>query len=114
MKLSLVTAVLATLLLSGCVAPNQYHWGNYEQVIYLSYNAPDKASLEQQIAFLEEDIEKARSQDKPLPPGFRAHLGVLYFQNGQSDKALELFESEKELYPESTKLMNRFIEKLGQ
>lgn len=114
MKRTLALAFLATLILSGCVTPNQYHWGNYEQVIYLSYKAPDKASVEAQIGFLEEDIEKARSEDKPLPPGFRAHLGVLYFQNGQSDKALELFESEKSLYPESTKLMNRFIEKLAQ
>ncbi len=76
------------------------------------YKAPDKATAELQIDRLSKDIEEARSKDKPLPPGMRAHLGVLYYQLGKMDLARENLEAEKRAFPESTKLMDRFLEKL--
>lgn len=111
MKPKALSLLILCLTVSGCQS-TLYHWGNYENVIYLSYNAPDKATAEKQIHILEEDLEKARSADKALPPGFLAHLGVLYLQTGQTDKALNAFEGEKLKFPESTKLMDRFIEKM--
>lgn len=105
-------ALLAlALTLWGCNS-TQYHWGNYETVVYLSYYAPDKATAEKQIEILEEDIQKARSADKPLPPGFLAHLGMLYAQTGRNTDALNAFEAEKRAFPESAKLMDQFIQKL--
>lgn len=111
MKPITLAPLLICLYFSGCKS-TLYHWGNYENVVYLSYHAPDKATAEKQIDILEEDLEKARSVDKALPPGFLAHLGFLYLQTGQADKALEAFEGEKRNFPESTKLMDRFIEKM--
>ena len=99
-------------LLSGCVVPTQYYWGQYENQVYLMYKAPDKATAEIQVIVLESDIEVARSEDKPLAPGFYAHLGFLYFQLGQLDDARRSFEIEKSTFPESSVLMDRFIEKL--
>ncbi len=76
------------------------------------YAAPDEATAIAQIQTLELDIEKARSKNKPLPPGMRAHMGFLYFQLARHDEARLAFEAEKTAFPESTKLMDRFIAKL--
>lgn len=75
------------------------------------YSKPDKATAEQQIVVLEEDLQKARSGNKPMHPGFHAHLGSLYYQTGKPDKALVEFETEKKAFPESAVLMDRFIAK---
>lgn len=90
-----------------------YYWGQYENDVYLMYRAPDKATAERQIESMESDIEKARSEDKPLPPGFRAHLGFLYAQVGNLDRARALFTEEKKVFPESTRLMDHFINNLS-
>ena len=81
--------------------------------LYEMYNAPDKALAEAQIEVLELDIEKARSKNKPLAPGVRAHMGFLYYQLGRLNEARQAFEAEKSAFPESAKLMDVFIAKLN-
>jgi hypothetical protein len=61
---------------------------------------------------MEEDMHKAASANKPLPPGFHAHLGNLYYQMGKSDLAVQEFEKEKAQFPEATVFMDRLIAKL--
>lgn len=100
------------LLVTGCAAPSIYSWGNYEPMVYAMYATPDKATVDLQIDAMEEDIQKARSAGKPLPPGFYAHLGYLYFQQGNSPLAQRAFESEKAAFPESSVLMDRMISSL--
>ena len=97
---------------SGCANPSTYYWGEYEDQIYKMYNAPDKAMAEAQIEVLELDIEKARAKAKPLAPGVRAHMGVLFFQLGRYDEAKQAFEAEKVAFPESAQMMDRFIDQL--
>ena len=104
--------IASALLLSGCVAPKIYSWGSYEPMVYAMYATPDNATADIQIIRLEEDIQKARSKGKPLPPGFYAHLGHLYFQQGNSDLARRAFETEKQTFPESTVLMDRMLANL--
>ncbi|MGL4507790.1 MAG: DUF4810 domain-containing protein [Aeromonas sobria] len=41
-----------------------------------------------------------------MPPGFHAHLAMLYAQQGRDNLALEHFEKEKQLFPESTTFIN--------
>jgi hypothetical protein len=102
------------LLLVGCAAPKQslYQWGTYENQVYALYNDPGKSPVEQQIAKLEEDYQKARSSNKAVPPGFHAHLGYLYFQIGKSDQAAQSFQTEKSLFPESSVYMNLMLPKV--
>jgi len=100
---------MAMGLLAGCQSPDVYYWGHYESVIYDMYNKPEKASPEQLAAILEQDEQKAASKNKPLPPGFHAQLGYLYAQMGKSDLARAQYEKEKQMYPESTVLMNRML-----
>ena len=102
---------LILILITGCNS-TQYYWGSYEDNIYNTYNNPDLAVPEKQIETMEADMEVARSKDKALPPGFHAQLGYLYYQIGKIDFARSEFILEMEQYPESKKLMKRFIAKL--
>jgi hypothetical protein len=108
----LLWLVLIPALLAGCSAPTLYTWGHYEDLIYVSYSAPGKVSPEMQVAKLEEDYQKARSTNKRMPPGWHAHLGVLYFELGKLDQAQQEFQTEKADFPESAVFMDRFLAKL--
>lgn len=105
----LAPSLAAIGLLAGCQSPDVYYWGHYENVIYDMYNKPDKASPEQLAAILEQDEQKAASKNKPLPPGFHAQLGYLYAQMGKTDQARQQYEKEKQMYPESSVIMNRML-----
>jgi hypothetical protein len=105
--LSLALGVVA--LLTGCRSPDIYYWGHYENLVYISYTKPDKATPELQARTMEEDVQKAAAAGKPLPPGFHAHLGDEYYQMGKFDLAVLEFQKEKELFPESTVFMDRLI-----
>ncbi|MFM2008619.1 MAG: hypothetical protein RIR02_569, partial [Pseudomonadota bacterium] len=86
-----------------------YQWGSYENMVYESYHEAGKHSSQSQIIEMEKDLEKARAANKSLPPGHYAHLGYLYFQSGQLDKALTALQTEKTIFPESTIYMDRLI-----
>lgn len=103
--------ILVSVVLTGCANQNKqlYQWGRYETIVYESYHEPGKHTSQSQITELEQDIEKARAVNKTLPPGHYAHLGYLYLQNGQLDKALTALQTEKTLFPESAIYMDRLI-----
>jgi hypothetical protein len=109
-KKTVLLSLAAAVLLTGCQSsPDIYYWGDYEHLIYISYTKPDKATPELQVQAMEEDMHKAASAKKPLPPGFHAHLGNLYYQMGKPDLAVQEFQKEKEQFPESAVLMDRLI-----
>jgi len=101
------------VLLAGCGTPATYSWGHYEDLIYTAYRAPDKAPTERQIEVLEMDYQRARSENKPVPPGWHAYLGYLYFDLGKIDEARREFETEKTQFPESAMFMDRLLAKLS-
>jgi hypothetical protein len=111
MKTKLIIALGAAILTSACATgnPGLYQWGSYEHQIYAMYAEGGKTSPQEQIGKLESDLEKARAANRPLPPGFQAHLGYLYYQTGKLDQALAAFEAEKLLFPESRPYMDRLI-----
>jgi len=111
-KTILLLSLAIGVLLAGCGTPNIYYWGRYEGLIYGQYAHPDKASPELQSRLMEEDMHKAISANKPLPPGFHAHLGYLYYQMGKADRAVAEFQVEKTQFPESTVFMDRMISNL--
>jgi hypothetical protein len=100
-------------LLTGCAAPGLYSWGHYEAVVYATYAKPGSVPPERQIELLEQDYQKARSENKPVPPGFHAHLGYLYYQIGRLDEARREFETEKARFPESVVFIDRLLARLG-
>jgi len=112
----LFLTVPAVLILAGCAGskPLLYEWGSYENQIYAMYSDTGKVPIEQQLQDLERDYQIARSVNKPVPPGYHAQLGYLYFQLGKADQAVQSFETEKALFPEATLYMDRLIARIKQ
>ena len=65
-----------------------------------------------QIRILEAQAEKARGAHAALPPGFRAHLGLLYLTQGDPQRSRALWTAEKAAFPESAPFMNRLLKRL--
>lgn len=105
--------LLLVALLAGCAQPTTlYHWGRYETLIYATYAAPGSVPPERQIELLEQDYQQARAANQPVPPGFHAHLGYLYYAIGRADQARQEFETEKANFPESAVFMDRMLARL--
>ena len=70
------------------------------------------ASPDEQILVLQAHAEKARALGSALPPGFRAHLGMLHLAAGNPDEARRLWLAEKATFPESTMYMDQLLKRL--
>ncbi len=108
-------AAAATVgMLVGCaVKPVPlYMWESFP---HQQYDALQRAgaSPEEQMQAMERHMEKARAANAALPPGFRAHLGMLELNVGHADRARQLFESERSAFPESAPYMERLLAKLS-
>lgn len=68
-----------------------------------------KSSAEEQIIELEKGIQQAAAKGAQVPPGYHAHLGLLYLNTGRTDQALAAWNQEKALFPESTKYIDFLI-----
>lgn len=101
-------------LLVGCAARPVplYMWESFPHQQY-DVLLRAGASPEEQIHAMEEHSNKARARNAALPPGFRAHLGMLELNVGNARRARELFESEKAAFPESAPYMDRLLARLG-
>ncbi|WP_375055278.1 DUF4810 domain-containing protein [Zobellella sp. DQSA1] len=98
--------LMAAVLLAGCAGPSTlYQWDGYQPSVYQYYQV-DNNNLDEQVAQLEESIEKARAKDRRVAPGLHAHLGLLYANSGREQQALEQFAAEKRLFPESAVFMD--------
>jgi hypothetical protein len=104
-------ALLSTSLLSGCATRPQplYYWGAYQSQVYSHFKG--EKGPEEQIQAMEQVREQARSKGQQLPPGFQAHLAMLYGQAGQSGRLVEQLEAEKKQFPESAAFMDFLLKK---
>lgn len=99
--------------LQGCAhAPQQlYQWGAFPHQQYDTLRG-EGASPSEQIQALEAQSQKAGAAHAALPPGFRAHLGLLYLDAGNPVKARALWLEEKSVFPESAPYMNQLLKRL--
>lgn len=86
-----------------------YHWGDYPAQIYVRLKG--EGSAQEQIALLEATREVARAKGLALPPGFNAHLGLLYAELGQTDQFAEKITAEKTDFPEATSFMDFLLKR---
>jgi hypothetical protein len=70
-------------------------------------------TVDEQILKLEAHAEKAKVANAALPPGFRAHLGMLYLKAGNAGKAQEFWLAEKQSFPESSPYMDQLLKRLN-
>jgi hypothetical protein len=50
---------------------------------------------------MEDDLQKIRAAGQATPPGFMAHLGLLYGKQGDMARFQQHLEAEKQQFPES-------------
>ena len=107
----LFPALVLLAFLSGCAGtPPQslYGWGSYEEQVYAHLKGE---SREQQIEAMERDRQRIEAAGKVLPPGFYAHLGLLYVETGHDGEAIACFDTEKNRFPESATFMDFLLDK---
>ncbi|GAB2460477.1 DUF4810 domain-containing protein [Comamonas humi] len=93
--------LLALCGLAGCATQKSlYAWNGYQPQVY-QYLKEGGESADGQILALEKGIELAAAQNAQLPPGYYAHLGLLYLNTGHGDQAVAAWNREKDLFPES-------------
>jgi hypothetical protein len=105
-------ALCAAAALIGCAqAPKPlYHWEGYQRQVY-EFLKGDGSPPGEQLLVMQTQVERARAAGTALPPGFRAHLGMLYFQLGRQDEGRAMLEAEKVAFPESAVYMDFLLKR---
>ena len=103
--------LLSAICFSACAnMPGPlYSWGNYEDKIY-AYLQGESPSA--QISALQNDLLKIEKKGKKPPPGYYAHLGMLYAEAGDRGQAVSCFIVEKTRFPESAVFMDYLLARL--
>ncbi|HWW04362.1 DUF4810 domain-containing protein [Collimonas sp.] len=110
LSISLPFALTACALLAGCNTPPKplYQWESYQPQVYEYFKG--QASVEQ-VTVLERDLQKIRAAGNMPPPGYHAQLGMLYASLGKEEQVVQEFQTEKELFPESSAYMDFLMRK---
>lgn len=114
MKLILqASTALAIVSLVGCAqAPKQlYMWETFPRQQY-EILLRQGASAEAQIQVLETHAQKAQASNAALPPGFRAHFGMLHLAIGNAAIARQMWQAEKLAFPESAVYIDTLLKRL--
>lgn len=100
--MSVVAAAALGLALSGCATKptTLYQWQAYQANVD-QYFRGDGQSLDAQVQSMETDLQKIRASGAAVPPGYHAHLGLLYGKQGKPDQFMAQMQTEKKLFPES-------------
>lgn len=99
--------VLASMALGGCATKRTslYQWQGYQANVDAHFRG-DKLSPDAQVQRMEEDLQKIRVSGGAVPPGYYAHLGLLYGKQGKLDQFAQQMQAEKAQYPESATFMD--------
>lgn len=103
--------LLSACLLAACANRPQplYYWGSYQAQVYSHFKGD--GSAEEQILALEKDMARAAAEGRTLPPGFHAHLAMLYGNTGRTDQMASHLALEKQRFPESGTFMDFLLKK---
>lgn len=101
---------LAVLLLAACASkrPTLYEWDQFAKQQYDSLLAPGSSQL-QDLEKMKQHAVRTQSSGKALPPGFRAHMGLLLLNAGDATGAQSQFEAERQVFPESAPYIERLF-----
>lgn len=107
-----LAAAAAGAMLTACAQPPKplYYWGGYQAAVYDHFRSDGKGPLEQ-LRLLDEQAQKARSSGLPLPPGFHAHLALVYLKLGRDDDARRELETERTQFPESAPYVDSLLKR---
>jgi len=105
-KLALTLTAVAAM--AGCQTAPQtlYQWESYQPQVYEYFKGEPK---EAQVEALERDLQKINASGRKAPPGYHAHLGMLYLSMGKDDQMVQEWRTEKALFPESATYMDMLL-----
>ncbi len=95
----------------GCAPKQMYYWGNYSDTLYAYKKNSNDETLLKHMQELNKIVKESNKSNRRVPPGVYGELGYLYLKTNKTKEAIEYFKLEKQLYPESTILMDRLIQK---
>ena len=104
LRATLFGTVAAAMVLAGCASEKTlYQWEKYQPQVYEYFkNGPSEA----QVTALEAGLQKIQATGAVVPPGYHAHLGMLYLALGKDDQMVQQFQTEKAMFPESAAYMD--------
>ena len=110
----LIAVVTLSALTTGCATRIEplYQWGDFTRLQY-DVLLRSGASPASQVELMELHAAKVRARNGALPPGFRAHLGMLKLALGDVDAARSAWQAERAAFPEATHYMDRLLKNLG-
>lgn len=118
----MTTHGMSRLVLGGCVVllgacaqtrPPLYTWEAFPKQQYETLLTSGNQMPADQLLAMQAQAEKTAASGGRLPPGFRAHLGMLKLSVGDADGARELWQGEKLAFPESAPFMDRLLKRLA-
>ncbi|RPD89122.1 DUF4810 domain-containing protein [Neisseria weixii] len=106
--------LVAALWLAACgSAPKQmYYWKDYSPTVY--EHLKNDASPSEQISKMDKYFTEADRKQMAAAPGAHAHMGLLLIEAGQNEAARQRFETEKQLFPESSVFMDFLLKNKTQ
>jgi hypothetical protein len=110
-KTILSFAILLIVSSIGCAPKQMYYWGDYSDTLYAYKKNSNDETLLKHMQELNKIIEQSNKHNTRVPPGVYGELGYLTLKSDKVKEAIEYFNIEKQLYPESTILMDRLIKK---
>lgn len=105
-RVMMAAMLVGSGLLAGCSSGPKtlYQWEDYQPQVYEYFKG--ETPPQAQVEALERDLQKIDATGKTPPPGYHAHLGMLYLSMGKDDQMVQQFKTEKVLFPESTPYMD--------
>lgn len=98
--------------LNGCTSSNLYSWGNYEDDLYRYYHHADQRPSV--VADYLEFVASLENGERKPAPGLYAEAGTFLLLQGEREKAIDFYQKEYEVWPESRKLMSALIANLKE
>jgi len=110
MQIRALAPLALAAALVGCATPPQplYQWGNFTGFTYDSLRGEGKSPAEQ-IDLMIAHSQKVTQAGQKVPPGFHAHLALLYLKVGRNEAAQAHFEAERREFPESAGYIDSLI-----
>lgn len=104
---SIAAILIACAALGGCATKPTllYQWEGYPDLVAAYFRA-DQLSPDVQTQKMEEGLQKIQTEGGVAPPGYHAHLGLLYAHQGRLDQFAAQIQAEKKQYPESAPFMD--------
>ena len=107
------------LQLQACTSapPTLYQWHDYSarthDYLQTHGNTADTPSRDASLKTMQDSLADFQNEKHRAPPGYHAHLGLLYAQQGDLAQYSEALETEKALFPESTVFMNYLMNNIN-